>query len=98
METVRMNITVDEDIPALLASLAGSKRFMGQWLTELLRDIDAGKLVRVGEVIDSAVVSRAEFDQFVEDMADIKQQMSMLLSSATIADDEENKLSCDSNE
>lgn len=56
METVRMNITVDEDIPALLAKLAGGKRLMGQWLTELLRDIEAGKIVKMGEVIDSGTI------------------------------------------
>ena len=40
-KTVRMNLNVDEDIPALLAGLAGGQRKMGSYLALLIRQVAA---------------------------------------------------------
>ncbi len=46
--TVRMNLNVEEDIPELLATLAGGQRKMGDYLTRLIRQT-AQSQAKIGE-------------------------------------------------
>ncbi len=41
---VRMNLNVDDDIPQLLAELAGGDRKKGPYLTKIVRQLHAGQL------------------------------------------------------
>ena len=43
-ETTRMNLIVDGDVPAMLAEMAGGKRKMGEYLTQIVRQLHAGQL------------------------------------------------------
>ncbi len=56
--TVRMNLNVDEDVPAMLAEIAGSQRRMGEYLSNLIRSIHAGQKV-AGEPGDLEMVVNA---------------------------------------
>ncbi len=56
--TVRMNLNVDEDVPAMLAEIAGSQRRMGEYLSNLIRSIHAGQKA-AGEPGDLAMVENA---------------------------------------
>src|SRR5262245_51429556 len=40
---VRLNIHVDDEVPDMLAALAGSQKKMGQYLSSLIRQIHAGQ-------------------------------------------------------
>ncbi len=42
-KTVRMNLNVEEDIPELLAGLAGGQRKMGDYLGRLIRQVAASQ-------------------------------------------------------
>lgn len=42
-ETIRMNLNVDHDIPAMLAELANGQRRMGSYLSDLIRGIHQGQ-------------------------------------------------------
>ncbi len=57
-ETVRMNLNVDEDVPAMLAELAGGQRRMGTYLSTLIRQMHAGQ-VAVGGPGELEMVSAA---------------------------------------
>lgn len=43
-DTVRMNLNVDTDVPAMLAELAGGQRRMGAYLSDLIRNAHAGQV------------------------------------------------------
>lgn len=43
-ENTRMNLNVDGDVPGMLAELAGGQRRMGQYLSDLIRQIHAGQV------------------------------------------------------
>ncbi len=49
METKRVNLVVEYDIPDIMTELAGGERKRGQWLTELVRDFAAGKYMLVSD-------------------------------------------------
>lgn len=42
--TVRMNLNVEKDVPELLTELAGSKRKMGDYLSQVVKQLHAGQL------------------------------------------------------
>lgn len=44
MSTIRMNLNVDDDVPAKLADLAGGQRQMGRYLSDLIRQMHAGQI------------------------------------------------------
>lgn len=44
MSQTRMNLLVDEDVPNMLAEMAGSKRKMGEYLSQVVRQLHAGQL------------------------------------------------------
>ena len=44
-EMTRMNLNVPADVPEKLATLAGSSKRMGQYLTQVIYDLYAGKPV-----------------------------------------------------
>lgn len=69
--TVRMNITVESDIPELLAQLAGSKRDMGSFVTQLLRDVAAGNYITVDEHQSAVALAVRDGDERV---AEVKRQ------------------------
>ena len=41
---VRMNLSVEDDIPDLLTELSGSERKRGEYLTRIIRQLHAGQL------------------------------------------------------
>jgi hypothetical protein len=53
-----MNLNVDEDVPAMLAEIAGSQRRMGEYLSNLIRSIHGGQKVG-GEPGDLEMVVNA---------------------------------------
>lgn len=59
VDTVRMNLNVDPEIPEMLAALAGSQRRMGSYLSDLVRAAHAGQVVTGGpgelELVSGAV-------------------------------------------
>lgn len=55
---VRLNIHVEDDIPDMLAELAGSQKKMGQYLSSLIRQIHASQ-VEVGQPGEVEALSNA---------------------------------------
>ena len=74
----RINFVVDDDIPEIMTRLAGGERKRGEWLTGLIRDIEAGKIIKVGEVIDSGTFSQEELANAIRDMQDVHEMRNEL--------------------
>jgi hypothetical protein len=58
MAMIRMNIHVEEDVPAMLAELAGSNKKMGQYLSSLIRQVHASQ-IEVGQPGEVEALSNA---------------------------------------
>ena len=43
MSTARLTLSVGEEIPSMLAELAGGEKKMGRYITDLLKSIYAGQ-------------------------------------------------------
>ena len=57
---IRMNLTVDDDIPALLTELAGGERKRGDFLTGVVRQLYSGHLQQTrGDDLESIPLSQA---------------------------------------
>jgi hypothetical protein len=57
-ETVRMSLHVDPDIPDMLTELAGGKWKMGQYLSDLIRQVHTSQ-VEVGQPGEVEALSNA---------------------------------------
>ena len=66
---VRMNLTVDDDIPDKLSALAGSERKRGAYLSEIVRQLYNGHLQETkGDDLESLRLSLAGLAGKVKDL------------------------------
>ena len=66
---VRMNLVVGDDIPGMLAELAGSERKRGAYLSDLVRRLHSGQMQEIaGDDLESLRLSQAGLAGRVRDL------------------------------
>lgn len=81
MDTTRMNLVVEEDIPEILATLAGGERKRGEYLTQLVRDIADGKYILRSEADELIEAARLDaYDEAMEKVAAYRREIDDRLS------------------
>lgn len=56
MPQVRMNLTVEPDVPEMLAELAGSRLKMGSYLSSLIRRLHSGESIESDKSLASRII------------------------------------------
>lgn len=74
---VRMNLVVDEEVPALLAELAGGERQKGAYLSKMVRDLHAGRIE--AEDTNSQEIQRVLIQNLLGRVRTLEGQVSTLL-------------------